>query len=464
MATPASESAYQFERGFPTAETVEKAYDDADLNRAVQAYRFFFPTVSGAAFFKGSRDVGIVDNQTFGLLDTKPRHLIFTANSDTPYGPMAIDLRVGPVVVDLLPGPLIVVAFDLNQRWVADMGLAGPDEGNGGRHLLLPPEYDGPIPPDYHVWRSSTNRLLVGVRSIPVDGDVKGALQRIRAVKIRPLRLPAGWKDPDWIDLTDMPQDTTPLRWETNLKFWEVLHEVIDSEPAFEGYRAYYGELAALGIAKGEPFTPDRRMTRILEEAARTGNAQLRVQAFADRRPEREAWRDRRWEWIGLVQDSGDFDRPSYVDLPAREVWFFQAIAASPAMFRRRVGSGSLYWLGLRDAAGVYLDGARNYVLRVPQPVPASLFWSVTVYDAETRSEIRTDQGKAALRSMFELKPQAGEDVVQLRFGPEPPAEGEDAWIKTIPGKGWFAYFRIYGPEAGAFDGSWKPADFEALK
>ena len=34
----------------------------------------------------------------------------------------------------------------------------------------------------------------------------------------------------------------------------------------------------------------------------------------------------------------------------------------------------------------------------------------------------------------------------------------------TIPGKGWFVYFRIYGPETPAFDGSWKPRDFELVK
>jgi hypothetical protein len=29
-----------------------------------------------------------------------------------------------------------------------------------------------------------------------------------------------------------------------------------------------------------------------------------------------------------------------------------------------------------------------------------------------------------------------------------------------VAGKGWFVYFRIYGPEAPAFDGTWKPGDF----
>jgi hypothetical protein len=52
-------------------------------------------------------------------------------------------------------------------------------------------------------------------------------------------------------------------------------------------FRILYGELAALGIKRGEPFAPDERMTAILEDAARIGNAQMRAQSFGDRRPDR---------------------------------------------------------------------------------------------------------------------------------------------------------------------------------
>jgi hypothetical protein len=99
----------------------------------------------------------------------------------------------------------------------------------------------------------------------------------------------------------------------------------------------------------------------------------------------------------------------------------------------------------------------------VPQPVPAKLFWSVTVYDARTRSEIRTGQDKAALRSMFELAGLPAGKPARLRFGPQPPAGGtaDSQWIQTIPGAGWFTYFRIYGPEGPAFDGTWQLPDFE---
>jgi hypothetical protein len=454
---------YAFVGGYPTRETVQNAYDDADLNRAIQAYRFFFPTVSGLAIYEGNEASGLVPNQIFGILDTQPKHVTLTPISDTPYGPMLIDLRIGGMVVELPPGPLSGMAMDINQRWIGDIGLPGPDAGNGGAHLFLPPKFSGDVPPHHHVWHSTSNRLIIGVRSIPVDGDMRAAMDRLRAIDVRPVKTSTSWGEPRWINVTDRPQDTTPAKWESNIGFWEALHRAIDSEPPIEGYLNYYGELAALGIAKGRAFAPDNRMRDILQVAARIGNAQLRVQAFADRRPDRVVWPDRNWEWVGLRCENADFATPSYTDLDARETWFYQAVGASPAMFRRSEGVGSICWLTAHDHGGAYLDGAKTYRLAIPQPVPARLFWSVTVYDALSRSEIQTDQRRAALRSLFELRNEK-DDSLSLYFGPKAASGAERRWIKTIPGRGWFAYFRIYGPESAAFDQSWKPGDFVAIR
>jgi hypothetical protein len=460
---PQDSTGYSFVGGYPTDATVEKAYDDIDLNRAIQCYRFFFQTVSGEAILKGNADLGVLPNKVYGTLDTKPIHVGLTLNGDTPYGPLLLDLSGGPMVVDVPPGPLIVVAMDVNQLWVADMGIPGPDAGKGGKHLILPPGYKGMVPPGYFVWKSTTNNLIVGARSLPVGGDVPAALKRLTTVKVHPLHPSTDWTDPVWPDLTPKPQNTTPGAYERSFKFWEVLSEVIHAEPANAEWKNYYGELAALGMEKDKPFNPDERMKAILDKAARIGNDQMRVMAWANRRPDAVVWPDRKWQWVALRPENGDFELPNYTDVEAREVWFFQAIGASPAMFRRMAGQGSLYWLGVKDNTGAYLDGGKTYKLTVPQPVPAGLFWSVTAYDAQTRSQVQTDQNKAALRSMFELKDMAGAATSELYFGPQAPAGKQDHWIKTIPGKGWFAYFRIYGPGDGAFNGSWKPGDFEVV-
>jgi hypothetical protein len=453
----------RFPGGYPTPEAAQKAYDELDLNRAVHAYRFFYPTVSSAAIYKEMIRIGVEPNRKFGFLDTQPRHVGFTLNSDTPYGGILLDLDVGPLVIEVPEGPLLGAALDINQRWIMDMGIPGPDAGKGGKHLLLPPGYEGEIPDGYYVGRATSYRVIAGMRALPAGGDVAGAIERLKTIEVHPLDPATEWTDPTWYDQTPMPQNQTPTEWEDTLRFWEALHEVVDSEPPLADSRTHYGDLAALGIVKGQPFAPDARMTGILEQATRMGSAQMRVEALADRRPDRIVWADRQWQWAALRFENDSFDTPDYRDTHAADKWFYQAIASSPAMFRRDPAAGSLYWLGPRDKGGAYLDGGKSYRLRVPLPVPGRLFWSVTVYDAETRSQVQTDQGKAALRSLFELADLTGEEA-ELYFGPTVPAGHEDRWIQTIPGKGWFVYFRIYGPQKPAFDGSWKPGDFEEIR
>lgn len=407
-------------------------------------------------------------NRVFGIMDSNPKQRVFTTNADTPYGPLLLDLGIGPIVIELPPGPLIVCSIDINQRWVADMGLPGPDAGKGGKggkHLLLPPGFnDPPRSKTYYVHKASSNRQIVGIRSLPVNGDVPAAKARLRTIKIYPLDPATDWPEPQWLDVTDREQDGTPTQYEDQFHYWEVLKEAIDAEPAYEGYHTQYGELATLGIEKGKPFNPDARMRGILEAAAQQGIAQMRAQSFADRRPERIVWPNRKWEWASLRFEDGDFNTAYFLDTTAREKWFYQAIGASPAMFRRDSQAGSLYCLGLRDSTGAYLDGAKTYRLSIHLPVPGKLFWSVTVYDAATRSQIRTEQNKAALRSLQELRDLGSDASVELYFGPEAPAGKEAFWIHTAAGRGWFVYFRIYGPEAAAFDGSWRPGDFEAIR
>jgi uncharacterized protein (TIGR03066 family) len=460
----AGDAQYQFKGGFPTPRGSKEARDHADFERAVTAYRFWYPTVSCEGIFNGIRKNGINDNEGITILSAAPRHVIFTANSDTPYGSGTLDLKGGPYVVELPPGPFVGLADDHHQGWILDLGLAGPDAGKGGKHQLLPPGYKGDIPKGYFVGKSSSYKVLIAVRSLPPRGDLKGAIKALREIKVYPLATADNPKLLKFVDGGDKAMDATCLRWEDNLKFWEKLHEVIAAEPVVNKCRPMYGLLSALGIEKGKPFAPDARLKAILETAAKVGRDQMLVSAFASARPDRFAWKDRQWEWIGLVPGSAQFETKAGMDLEARDRWFIQAIVTSPAMFRRTKGAGSLYWLGHRDNTGAFVDGGKTYRLTVPQPVPANLFWSVTIYDAATRSQVQAAQGKAALRSLFELKDRGGDRSLDLYFGPKAPSGKEGQWIQTVPGRGWFAYFRIYGPQEAAFDGSWKPGDFEEMK
>lgn len=450
---------YRFPDGFPDQDTIQAAYDAADFSRAIVCYKHFFPLVSGARIFTGQAAVGVEINRVFGYMDTHPAQAGFTLNSDTPYAGPLLDLHVGPVVIEVPEGVIFGAVLNYDQSWITDVGVPGRDGGKGGSYLILPPGYDGAIPEGLFLAQAQSYKIVVGLRGVPIHGDVAATIELLKTVVIRPLDSDVVWDTPAWIDMSGAPQDTSPVPVEAGIGYWETLHAALQNEPARAGDVAYEGELAVLGITRGAPFAPDDRTRELLTRAAVEADAQMRVQSLADRRADRVVWEDRQWEWVTLRPENADFTIDGHVDVDARETWFFQAIASSPAMFRRVAGGGSLYWFTAHDNHGDYLDGARTYTLTIPLPAPAGLFWSVTVYDALTRSQIHTDQNTAALRSLFELTTAPDATDIELRFGPEEPADGPERWIKTIPGRGWFTYLRLYAPTPAAFDGSWRPGD-----
>ncbi len=70
--------------------------------------------------------------------------------------------------------------------------------------------------------------------------------------------------------------------------FFELMNEVVQAEPAGSTNAELMGQLAAIGIVKGEPFAPDERMRRTLEDAAAVGAASSRALYFHPR--ESEGW------------------------------------------------------------------------------------------------------------------------------------------------------------------------------
>ncbi|TIU92431.1 MAG: hypothetical protein E5W09_28375 [Mesorhizobium sp.] len=48
-------------------------------------------------------------------------------------------------------------------------------------------------------------------------------------------------------------------------------------------------------------------------------------------------------------------------------------------------------------------------------------------------------------------------------FRPQPSASANSNFVQTVPGKGWFIYFRLYGPKQAYFDRSWQLPDIEEV-
>jgi hypothetical protein len=162
----------------------------------------------------------------------------------------------------------------------------------------------------------------------------------------------------------------------------------------------------------------------------------------ASQLPDRRVWSDRKWEWLDEHSNK---------------------VSNASDMFRRSAERGVLHFVITCDQAGDWLDGGKTLKLGLPQPVPARRFWSITVFDTVEHAWEEFDPDKAARRSRFELKNNAASSSLDLFFGPQPPPGRERDWIETNRGTRWLAHLCIYGPEAAAFDGSWRPGDLEQI-
>ena len=95
------------------------------------------------------------------------------------------------------------------------------------------------------------------------------------------------------------------------------------------------------------------------------------------------------------------------------------------------------------------------------RPDPVTHFWSVIVYDTQTRSMLQTDQRFPSVSSQNRDLQINTDGSVDVWFGPEAPAGKESNWVQTIPGKGWFMILRLYGPLEPWFNKTWRPGEIE---
>jgi hypothetical protein len=449
----------EFIDGVPTPQTAQMVYDNLDFQRGVEAFLSGIPGASLVAMRTALRKLG-PDNGTIAIFETlmDSKSLFLTANTESIYYFGWLDLKNGPVVVEGPPAVLGVID-DFWFRYVTDYGIAGPDKGRGGKYLVVPPDYSGPLPTEgYHIVKSPTyGNWLVG-RGFLQNGSARPATESIKAhLRVYPYAQKDNPPPTHFVNMSDKEMNTIHAN---DVTFYDEVNEIIQEEPAGAYGPDMTGIFRAIGIEKGKPFAPDDRMKKILIDAAAVGNATARTIDFANREKEVLIYPDRHWitpfiggsyEW--LADGARNFD--------ARTLYFYAATVVTPAMAVAMPGIGSQYASSNRDSEGKPFDGAKNYVLHVPPNVPVKNFWSIVLYDTQTRSMLQTDQQFPSVSSEKSLKKNS-DGSYDIYFGPRSPSGHESNWIQTIPGKSWFTIFRLYGPLAPWFDKTWKLDDVAA--
>jgi hypothetical protein len=454
----------KFVDGFPDKETTQKVYDNLDFQRGVQAFLTCIPGASASALRHAFREIG-PDNETFilfeNLMDSKG--LFLTGNTESIYMWGWLNLKDGPMVLETPPKVLGMVD-DFWFRNVIDFGNAGPDKGQGGKFLIAPPGYKGEIPAGYFVGKSPTINNLILMRGFLVDGSPMPAAESIKKnFKIYPLGKDASASKINFVNGTGKEMNTVHAN---DYHFYDEVNQIVQEEPNSAMDPETLGMLAAIGMEHGKPFAPDARMKKILTEAAAVGNATSRALTFDARGPEFYRYPNSAWNNPLSIPDATyQFDKGDGVRLlDMRTYMYYYATGNTPAMIRKLVGVGSQYAIASKDAAGERFDGSKNYKLHLPPNIPAKDFWSLVVYDNQTRSMLQTDQQFPSTGSQKKGIVTNADSSVDVYFGPTAPAGHEANWVQTVPGKGWNAILRAYGPLEPWFDKTWRPGEIELVK
>ncbi len=498
-----------YKDGAPSAETVAKVYDNLDLMHAVEAFLNAYGGASTSALRRGMISAGVADNEVLIFSELMGAESLFlTANADTIYFWSILDMTGGPIVLETPPMSLGVID-DMWFHWVTDFGLPGPDRGAGGKYLLLPPGYTGEVPESgYFVEPVRTTRALMLGRAFLENDDPAAPVGLIKkTLKIYPYE-PGGYgttiasalagtsslrRTPeghlDWSFLKPQPPATfiegSGLAINTvppnDSSYYELIHELVQDEPTGALDPEIMGSLAAIGIVKGKAFAPDERMQKILADAAAIATATARTLNWRARESEGFAYYPGS-AWTNYLFVGGyTFEAPppqvsasgvvtpspptGYRALHQRSAFFFYATGITPAMIMRLTEIGSEYLGAFVDSNGDYLDGGKAYKITLPPNIPAAKFWSLTVYDNQSRSMLQTEQRYPRAGNQSYPTPAAVADAdgtTTVHFGPAKPDGVKDGnWIQTVPGKGWNTLFRLYSPLEPFFDKTWRLSEIE---
>ena len=469
-----------FEQNRPTPETAKTLMEELDFQQATQVYLWAMPLINTLGMKFGSEEVFGAGYNVLPVWKERldPKTLVTTPNSDVLYAMSYVDMgETGPIVFEAPPN-LQGILLDFWQRpipvdggkFFGDVGLPGPDAGKGGKFLVLPPGYKGDVPEGYYVYRSGTNNLFIFLRAFYQDpSDLTPAVELMEQAKVYPLNLPEDERKPmEFPNASGISANMLPR---SDATAFEQLKWLADSEGENLASADGLGLLANVGIIAGRPFEPDAKQRAILDAAAKTAYKTSRVIGM---KPEiggrnHRVFKDRKW--VNPINNITEPGAEKTLDLTWRNkaagfyeiesrVWMFtDYYSLSPGMVSLTPGKGAFYVIAFEDADGAPLSGDAAYKVTLPPDVPAKLFWSLTLYEAENASGLATDARRFPSLGSRDKPMENDDGSTDLYIGPKAPEGKEANWLPTAPGRGFFAILRLYGPDKAAIDYSWKPSD-----
>ena len=210
-----------------------------------------------------------------------------------------------------------------------------------------------------------------------------------------------------------------------DVSFFDELDTVIPREPLGIIDDEIRGLPSCIGIRKGTLFVPDDRVRALLTEAVAVANGTARAIAFKTRDPEAYKYPNSQWKtaFIGddyrWLVDDGVGGR----NLDARNRCSSISRLSTRPRWRCVPRRGFEYAYTEHDREAITSTAARTDTLTLPPGVPAKDFWSIVVYDPQTRSELQTGQPFPSKNNTRDPLAAHPDGSITLTFGPTEPDE-----------------------------------------
>ena len=251
----------KFSDGLPDDDTVRKVYDNLDFARGVEAFMAGIPATSVQALKRGLMEAGIPPDGAIGITESRSdaRSLFLTANATVIYQWACAEVEREPIVIEVAPAVLGLIN-DAYFRFLGDMGQFGPDQGKGGKYLLVPEGYTGTLPKEgYYVIKTRTRNNLIIIRSFLQNGDLAGSVKTQKEkTRIYPLSVAGNPHAQKFVNISGLKFNTVHAN---DFTFYEELNEVVQHEPGDAFDPDTVGLFASIGIKKGKPFAPAARVS-----------------------------------------------------------------------------------------------------------------------------------------------------------------------------------------------------------
>ena len=364
---------------------------------------------------------------------------VVTANSDTPYSLLWLDLRAEPMVISVPDVPESrYFSVMLNDSHTYNYGYMGSRAtgGKAGKYMVVGPDWKGEKPAGIDkVFHSLTPFSLAGFRTQLLNATDMPNVVKIQAqYKAEPLSAFLGQPAPAAAPKIDfLPATAAGIK----ANFWNYLGAALEIIPQTDLDKDIRARLAQIGIGPGKTFdmkslSPERQKAMV--EAMKAGDAKIDTYLASGMNNLNG------WQLGSLPGDQAHFNGD----------WLMRAAGAKAGIYGNDADE-AVYPLGRVDVNGKTLDTSKhNYTLTfvAGQMPPVNAFWSVTMYDGKSQLMIKNPINRYLVNTaMASDMAKNADGSVTIYIQKDSPGKAKQANWLPAPNDTAYVVMRLYWPK-----------------